>query len=276
MISTTSPSSLSAQGDGVRQCELDQMKTWFAAFCKDHSLADPAEQANLDLKELHTRNVCENMLAIGASIGLSHEEAMIAEAIALFHDVGRFPQYIKYKTFRDDRSENHALLSIAVLAEHDVLTPLPKEEQELITAAIRFHNAFTIPDLPDEKTVLYLKMVRDADKIDILRVFIDADESGERASAIDLGLEETDTYSDEALRCIAARKIFTLKQLRSIHDFRLLQLSWIFDLNFAESLRIMKTRDYPRRIAVHLPRTREIDAAVDSVLSYMEERITNG
>lgn len=256
--------------------DFELMKAWFSAFCAAHALDDPKEQENLTLKEQHTRNVCDNARAIAASLGLSPVDAMLAETVALFHDVGRFPQYVHYKTFRDDKSENHALLSARTLEENRVLEDLAETERELILTAVRFHNVFTLPDLPDEQHILFLKLIRDADKIDILRVFLDADESGVRASAIDLGLSETDTYSDEALRCIANREIFTLRQLRSIHDFRLLQLSWIFDLSFTESIRIMYARRYPQRIAAHLPKTDDIRAAVDSVLRYMEERIANG
>lgn len=256
--------------------DFELMQAWFSAFCAAHALDDPKEQENLNLKERHTRNVCDNARAIAASLGFSPVDAMLAETVALFHDVGRFPQYVQYKTFRDDKSENHALLSARTLEENRVLDDLNETDRELILTAVRFHNVFALPDLPDERHILFLKLIRDADKIDILRVFLNADESGERASAIDLGLSETDTYSDEALRCIANREIFTLRQLRSIHDFRLLQLSWVFDLSFTESIRIMHERRYPQRIAAHLPKTDDIHAAVDSVLGYMEERIANG
>lgn len=260
----------------MRQLDLEQMKTWFHAFCAAHALDDPEEQENLTMKEQHTLKVCENMRSITTALGFPPVDAMLAEAVALFHDVGRFPQYAQYKTFRDDKSENHAVLSVKTLEKNRVLDQLPERDRTLISTAVRFHNAFALPDLPDERHLLFLKLIRDADKIDILRVFINAYDGGANPSAIGLGLPDSDEYSPEALEHIAARKIFSLRHLRSLNDFRLLQLSWIFDLNFTESLRIMRSRSYPLRIAAHLPQTDEIAATVKSVIQYMEERIANG
>lgn len=260
----------------MREHDLDRMKAWFTGFCSSHALSDAEEQQNLDMKEEHTLNVCKNMRDIADSLRLSPEDALIAEAVALFHDAGRFPQFVKHRTFRDDQSENHALLGVKVLEESRVLEKLPIEEQSLITTAVRFHNAFALPDFSDARQILFLKLIRDADKLDILRVFIDAYEGKSNPSAIGLGLPETAGYSPEALRCIADRKIFTLKQLRSLNDFRLLQLSWVFDLSFTESIRMMLSRDYPGRIAAHLPKTDEIRAAVDGIVRYMKERIAVG
>ncbi len=260
----------------MRQHDLECMKAWFSGFCRAHALPDWAEQQNLDLKEHHTHNVCGNTRDIAASIGFSPEDALIAEAAALFHDVGRFPQYVRYKTFRDDVSENHALLSVRVLQEQAVLADLTEQQQTLIKTTICFHNAFALPDLADARQIQHLKLIRDADKIDILRVFIDAYEGKSNPSAIGLGLPETVDYSPEALQCIAERRVFMLRQLRSLNDFRLLQLSWIFDLNYSEAIRMALSRDYPHRILVHLPQTNEIRMAVDSVVQYMNERIANG
>jgi HD superfamily phosphohydrolase YqeK len=256
----------------MHEHELSEMQVWFNTFCASHRLENPKEQANLDLKQNHTFRVCENSLAIASSLNLSRTDRMIAEAIALFHDVGRFIQYVMYKTFRDDQSENHALLSEKILQDNHILDTLPPDEQQIILTAVRFHNVFTLPDLPDKRQLFFLKMIRDADKIDILRVFIDADENGERASAIDLGLAQNSSYSPEALQCIAHHNVIALQKLCSIHDLRLLHLSWIFDLNFTESIRILRDREYPQRIAAHLPQTDDIRQAVNTVVQYMEER----
>lgn len=260
----------------MREHDLELMKAWFRVFCAAHALDDPEEQANLTLKEEHTHHVCTNVIGIAASLNFSPVDAMLAEATALFHDVGRFLQYVQYGTFRDDRSENHALLSLKALAENRVLEHLPERDRTVIETAVRFHNAYALPDLTDERQLLYLKLLRDADKIDILRVFLEASEGGANPSAIGLGLPETDEYSPDALDTIAQQKIFTLKQLRSLNDFRLLQLSWVFDLNFTESLRMLQRRNYVRRIAAHLPQTVAVTTAVDSIIRYMEERIANG
>ena len=58
--------------------------------------------------------------------GLTRPGGTVAEAIALFHDVGRFPQYARYKTFRDSISTNHAALGASVLFEQERSGSLPR------------------------------------------------------------------------------------------------------------------------------------------------------
>ena len=103
---------------------------------------------------------------------------------------GRFPQYSRYKTFRDSISVNHGKLGAEVLIQEKVLSALPQNEQSIIINAVKFHNAISVPSLEDMEEMLVLKMVRDADKLDVWRVFLDFCETGpddEKASETGLG-----------------------------------------------------------------------------------------
>jgi putative nucleotidyltransferase with HDIG domain len=77
---------------------------------------------------------------------MSGEDTLLAEAIGLFHDVGRFRQYETYKTFDDSISVNHATLGAKVLLENNVLQRLPKQEQDLILRGVTLHNVFSLPE----------------------------------------------------------------------------------------------------------------------------------
>ena len=153
--------------------DLEFFRQWFSDFCKSFYTADIGDQKNILLKEQHTFKVCENMIAIVKGLSLNDNYLMPAETVALFHDVGRFPQYARYKTFRDDISVNHGLLGAETLIEHKVLQNLPPEEQELIIESVKFHNAFSVPRKENEDLNLFIKLVRDADKLDIWRVFLE-------------------------------------------------------------------------------------------------------
>ena len=103
------------------------------------------DQKNISLKEEHTFRVCQNMSAITEGLSLNDNRKMLAETVALFHDIGRFPQYAKYKTFRDSVSVNHGLLGAQTIVEKGVLRNLSVEEREIIVQAVTFHNAFSVP-----------------------------------------------------------------------------------------------------------------------------------
>ena len=245
----------------MTQVDLIFLKKWFSDYCRSFYSSDRKDQKNIDLKEQHTYRVCENIREIAEGLALGGERVILAEATALFHDVGRFPQYAKYRTFRDSISVNHGILGAQTLIEEKVLNNLPEEEQEIIVQSVRFHNAFSVPKREGEDKVFFIRLVRDADKLDIWRVFLDyyegPDES--RASAVALGLPDTPEYSEDALSSLYNEKIVSFSTIKTLNDFKLLQLSWIFDLNFLPSFRLLSERSYIERITAHLPQVKAIN-----------------
>jgi len=258
--------------------DLNALKTWFSEYCNSFSSALDEDQKNFAVKRKHTDDVCSNMLLIAENLELDDQQTMLAEAVALFHDVGRFPQYQQYKTFQDSISVNHAALGAKVLIENAALRGLPKEEQDLIVRAITLHNVLTIPGELDPDLLQLVKMIRDADKLDIWRVFLEyyAQPKADQATAVALGLPDVPEYSPEVLKQLHQRKLVLLSSLKTLTDFKLLQLAWIFDLNFPASFRIVAQRNYIDRFAITLPQTDAIADAVDAVREYLNEKLKNG
>lgn len=260
------------------QHELDNLKRWFSEYCRSFYTQDQADQKNIILKEEHTFNVVRNMAELARHLRLDASAAAAAEAVALFHDVGRFPQYARYKTFRDSISTNHAALGAAVLIERKVLSRLPRSEQDLVVRAVTLHNVFSVPAGLDEETLRAVKMIRDADKLDIWRVFVEfyGQRDDDRPSAVGLGLPDTREYSPDVLASVVKREMVHLSSLRTLNDFRLLQLAWIFDLNFVRSLELVLERSYIDGLSATLPRADEIAQAVGSIRAYVNGRVISG
>jgi hypothetical protein len=203
---------------------------------------------------------------------------MLAEAIALFHDIGRFPQYAQYKTFRDSISVNHGLLGAQTHLQEGILHSLPGYEQELISEAVKFHNTFSIPKKADDNITFFIKLIRDADKLDIWHVFIDYYESTDKdsAPAITLGLPDIPEYSKDILSYLSERRVVSLSQLRTVNDFKILQLSWLYDLNFTPSFQLFSERDYLSRMTAQLPQTEEIQEIARFLEKFVNQRLKNG
>jgi len=250
--------------------DLISFKKWFSEYCSAFYSSDAEDQKNISLKEEHTFRVCRNMSEITEGLSLDDNRKMLGETVALFHDVGRFPQYAKYKTFRDSVSVNHGLLGAQTIVEKDVLQNLSGEEREIIIQSVTFHNAFAVPKKEKEEIVFFIKLIRDADKLDIWRVFLEYYEGPEesRASAVGLGLPDLPGYSEGLLSRIYHKEIIALSDVRSLNDFKLLQLSWIFDLNFQPSFVLLVQGDYIKRIAGCLPGTEEMKRAVAFLTEY--------
>lgn len=250
-------------------------RAWFSRFVQEHAAGNEQDQRNIRMKDEHTHRACDNALRIAAELGLDARNTALAGAIALFHDVGRFPQYLRYRTFQDSVSVNHAVLGAKILLERNVLRDLPKQECSLIIRTVTLHNVFTLPGSLDPETLLHAQIVRDADKLDIWRVFIRyfLQDPADRPSAAALSLPDTPAYSSDVLTSLERREMVRLASLRSLNDFKLLQLAWIYDLNFAPSLRMVLERNVIDQLSATVPQTREVSRALDAVRQYVNGRV---
>lgn len=233
------------------QFRLDALHGWFERYVGTFQDIDHEGLKNIQLKVVHTRKVCEVMALLTSGEGVAPEAARIAAAIALLHDVGRFPQYLRWRTFLDRKSDNHARLSVEVMREHGVLDDLPAAERLLIEEAVRFHNLREIPRRLENDAGFYLRLIRDADKLDIWRVFLDHFHQPleERASAVGLGFPDLPEVTTACVGALAAGRVVDLATVRSLNDFKLLQISWAYDLNFATSYRLLDERRYIPELA---------------------------
>jgi hypothetical protein len=255
--------------------DLEYFKNRFSDFTKSFYSSNEEDQKNIMLKVKHTRNVCKNIIEITNDLSLDDNKRRLAETIALFHDIGRFPQYARYKTFKDAVSINHGLLGAKTLIQGKVLQKLTEDEQRLITQTVKFHGALVIPKAMDEMAVFFLKLIRDADKLDIFRVFIEFYEAPEeeKATATAHGKPDTPEYSKEILLKIYDRKIAPYSKVKNQNDFRLMKLSWIYDMHFAGTFRLLHERSYVKSLAQKLPQTDDILKAVAEINQYLSERL---
>lgn len=251
--------------------DVIRYKEWFSTYCRSFYTEDDNDRKNIVLKEEHTQAVCDNMAILARETLHSKEDILIAHTVALFHDVGRFPQYARYKTFKDSVSINHGLLGAQTLESEKVLDCLPPGQKEVILTAVKYHNTFTIPHGFDKEINTHLRLVRDADKLDIWRVFIDffSLPLHERPSAVGLGYPDMEGYSPELIDYLLTGRIIPLKLVRSLHDYKLLQLSWVYDLNIPASLRLTKERKYIEGTVRNLPDKEEIRRVRDHLLHYI-------
>lgn len=260
------------------QATLDGLQSWFDRYVATFHDTDAEGVRNIRLKVEHTAQVCLVMALLAAGEGLDENQARIAAATALLHDVGRFPQYRRWRTFRDSDSDNHARLSVEVIREKRLLSGLPDGERLLIEEAVRFHNLLKVPPRLKSPTSLYLRLVRDADKLDIWRVFHDLfrQPPEERASAASLGFPDRPEVTPECLATLAAGRIVPLDRVRTLNDFKLLQISWVFDLNFPTSFRLLAERGYIRSLAATIRCNRDLGPLITQVTAEVERRAAAG
>ena len=251
-------------------------KKWFHTYVASFASDDPARQRNFDLKERHTFRVCMEITRLARRLGLSPDGLRLAEVIALFHDIGRFPQYARYRTFQDRRSVNHAELGVAILREKAVLEDLDAGSRELILSAVGNHNKAALPPCEDDRCHYFSRLLRDADKLDIWRVVTDyyrRRAKGERNQAIELDLPDTPEISPEVCRALLSRKIVAAADIKTLNDFKLLQVGWVYDLNFAPAFGRLAEKGYLDMIRASLPDSSAVREVLAAASAYLAERL---
>ena len=191
----------------------------------------------ITLKINHTLRVMDLCEEIAKSLNLSEEEIYIAKIIGLLHDIGRFEQYKEYKTFVDRKSIDHAELGIEILKKDNYLRKYIEDDSydDIILDSIKYHNKLEMPKDLDPKTELFLKIIRDADKIDILKLY-----------AVEEFKRELDDveFSKEVYESLLNHKCISKRDLKSKSDRMALVLGFVFDTYFKESYRILKETKY--------------------------------
>lgn len=214
-------------------------------FFKEYTDRYNSDDGKIRLKIDHTYRVAKISDRISDALGLKGVDKDVAWLNGMLHDIGRFEQIKRYGTFNDAESIDHAALSANLLFKEglinsfiDVTRADVQEVLKISEESIRAHNMYRIPDELDEKSNLYARILRDADKIDILRVHIDTpmeviyNVSKEDVYNSGVTPEVMDAFYEE--HCI-------LKSLRKTPmDTLIGHLSLCFELEFGISFQIVK------------------------------------
>ena len=252
------------------KAESGQFKNWFFEYTNHYLIADPINREAYELKTAHSFRVRDNCSAIGISLNLDEEEIAIAETIGLLHDIGRFEQFYRYHTFLDAKSENHAELGAAVLRDANILSRLEEDVQELILKGVSYHNRLKLPEGESRRVSLFCKLIRDADKVDILGVLSAYYESNKRSDFIELNLPDDPLYSEEILDDLFKKGLVNMNKMRTLNDFKLLQLGWIYDLNFSLAAKMIKEKHYLEKIRATLPESDQIDELLNRLNAHLD------
>jgi len=255
--------------------QLERYKRWFREYTQGHYGADEFVNANLRLKDEHTGRVCQEMRYLTGSLGLGEADSALAEVIALFHDVGRYEQFTRYRTFSDAKSVPHGALAVGVLRVHNVLDGIAERERMIIEEAIRMHAMKELEGGLDEDVLFYTRLIRDADKLDIYRLVagdVDVPE-GTQDKVMVNWFKQGDGYSREIVQAVLDKKNVDYRMLQSHYDMKIMQLAWVYDLNFGATFAKLHERRYIEKIVAMLPETEDISRAARQVLEYIGVRI---
>ena len=227
----------------VSKNQLESLKKAIDRYIRSFYSKNPVYQKHIEGKKEHLYHTATTIKDIGESLNLKNDELNLAEVIAFLHDIGRFEQFNTYRTFVDSLSEDHAAIGLKVIEEEGFLDEFSKESQRVIRLAIANHNKSEISAGLDGKDLLFVQIIRDADKVDLFRIvtekFCNELEDDSEKAYPDIPEVSGKVYED----FMAGRSI-DITQVSTMNDFKFLQLAWIFNLKFQQSFIILQKRNY--------------------------------
>lgn len=239
--------------------DKELVKKVFSEYISPYDLSDP----KIALKAAHTYRVAMLCQDIAMSLSLSKDETELAWLLGMLHDIGRFEQCRVYNTFMDSISVDHALLGATLLfgknyseslnsIDTSVLdlkgVPLIRrfidtdKYDEIIFTAVAYHSAFRIPDELDDITQTMCNILRDADKIDIIRVNIETPlEDIYNVSTKEL---KEAAITKEVLDSFYAKSCVLRSLKKTAVDNVVGHISLTYELVYPRSLELMKSQGY--------------------------------
>lgn len=218
-------------------------RTRAARAFKAYTDAYDATNPRIALKIEHTYHVAEACDAVAREQNWSTEDIDLAWLCGLLHDMGRFEQLRRWDTFKDAESMSHAALGVEVLfgenpADAPATTSIrdfieADEYDKLIHASIAYHSDFRLPEELDERTRRFCDIVRDGDKVDIMRTI--ADSTVDTILKVDEKTFLASHFSSPTLAAFDERRCVSRDEREEPADFLVGLICFMFELVYPAS-----------------------------------------
>lgn len=228
--------------------DLSYARRQFAAYLRQYN----PEDDKIRLKIIHTYGVVDSSRQICERLHLSEEDTALAQIIGLLHDIGRFEQIKRYDSFEPDTMD-HAAYGVQILFEEGHIRDFVREMDwdPIIQTSIAMHSDYRLSDIPDSRTLLHARLIRDADKLDNCRVKLeDSIETMLGASAEEVGRS---SITPEVMGQFRNRQSVLSSTRKTKMDYWLSYLAHYFDMNFKETLQIVREHRYAEKLIARIP-----------------------
>jgi len=222
---------------------VKKFDTYTDSFLKRKSQKDYIE--NVNLKIIHSKNVYNHALNIAKYENCNEKDTFIAGICGLYHDIGRFVQFYEYNTFKDSDSLYHGELGCNVIDKENFFSELNSETINLIKKAVFAHGLINIPENYNDREQFFSKITRDSDKADIFRIVAKYyNHQGPRNIALEYGLSNNPKVSEDVLNLFLDNKMISKDKLKTLNDFKLMQIAWINDIYFRYTINYINENSF--------------------------------
>lgn len=250
----------------IRKLDRKKIEEAFAEYTARYDVQD----SKVDLKIRHTYRVAALCEKIAKSQKCSDRETDLAWLSGMLHDVGRFEQLRRYGTFIDVKSVDHAGLSADLIfgnAEGKFQTEITAKERKIyypqslrtyvekclsskeymwIEQVVRWHSAYELPAGLSQEEMFFSHVLRDADKIDILRVNVET--PTEQIYNVSTEELRNSTVTPEMMEAFEEKRTILRSLKKTPIDHVVGHIALVFGLEFPESVQIVKEQGYLEKL----------------------------
>jgi hypothetical protein len=233
---------------------LDLLTHRFCAYV-DRFRIDGVLHPMHQLKLEHTIRVAADAHAIAAGMNWPDEEVCLAEAVGLFHDIARFPQFQQYRSFSDADTTDHGDLGFQTLEKEGLLDGVATEPRALILHSVQYHNKRDLPRMLTAHEEKHLRLIRDADRLDIFFIGWHTIKTGHIHDhpEIIMNIDFKGPPTPAVLEQFERGDKIDYRDMKSMADRFVLQLSWIHDMSYDSTKRLVRERGILEKFIDVLP-----------------------
>lgn len=254
--------------------DLNRAKKAFQNYVDSYDTSIPS----IRLKLIHTYEVMKCSDYLCDQLHLSKEDKELASLIALLHDIGRFEQWMRYHSFADYKTIDHALFSSELLFKEGLIRKFIEDNcyDELIRHAIEQHNKYKIDEGFNKRELLFIHLIRDADKLDNFRV--KEDERIEDILFVSIDEINQETISEKVFDQMFHQQL-VYGPYRNTHiDMWLSYIAFIYDLYFKESILYIDEnnwieRSFKRLNPIDNQTKKEYDLLKEKMIEFVERKL---
>lgn len=254
---------------------VNELNTWYSNYCDSFKGLTTDQKRNFEIKRDHSFRVAEFCFQLADNMEFNSEELKLAYIIGLFHDIGRFKQLVEFNTFNDAKSVDHAEYSVNVLKEEAVFEQFNIVQEELVINAILFHNKLSLPKKLSEQETRFAQLLRDADKMDIFKVLTDyySNKNATPNHTLTWELPKGNFISVGVSKEILAGKLVSKENVLSDIDVKIMQMSWVFDINYRPTFEYLLRKRFLENIYSTLPKNDTVIEIFTKVKVYAENKL---
>ena len=254
---------------------VNSLNKWYNSYYDSFTGLSVNQKKNFNIKKEHSLRVADLSVQLAGKLEFSIEEQKLVYFIGLFHDIGRYRQLVDFNTFNDAKSVDHAEYSIQILKEQKVLEKFDIENEELIFTAILNHNKLKLPQKLSEHEIKFARLIRDADKIDILKVLTEyySNRNATPNHTLTWELPKGTSVSSIVSKEILDGKLVSKENVISEIDVKIMQMSWVYDFNYRPSFEYLLKKRFLEIIYSTLPKNDLVIEIYRKVKVFLENKI---